>query len=251
LKDLLLITPPFTQLNTPYPATAYLKGFLDKKNIDSQQLDLGIETILKIFSQQGLSSLFFNIRQNPVPLTANADRILALSSSYIATIDAVIHFLQGKNPILAYHIVQRKFLPEASRFQQTEQVVWAFGSMGIQDWAKFLCTMYLEDLSDFIQETTDPYFGFSRYAEKLGRSAASFDTLYETLSGPETYIDEVYLSILNNEISKYEPHLIALTVPFPGNLYAALRCGKWIKEKMGGQKKGRQMDSIQCRKKVY
>ena len=227
----LLITPPFTQLNTPYPATAYLKGFLDKKNIDSQQLDLGIETILKIFSQQGLSSLFFNIRQNPVPLTANADRILALSSSYIATIDAVIHFLQGKNPILAYHIVQRKFLPEASRFQQTEQVEWAFGSMGIQDWAKFLCTMYLEDLSDFIQETTDPYFGFSRYAEKLGRSAASFDTLYETLSGPETYIDEVYLSILNNEISKYEPHLIALTVPFPGNLYAALRCGKWIKEK--------------------
>ena len=226
----LLITPPFTQLNTPYPATAYLKGFLDKKDIDSQQIDLGIESILKIFSQPGLSELFLNIKQKPVPLTANADRILALSSSYIATVEAVIEFLQGKNPILAYHIVQRKFLPEASRFQQTEHVEWAFGSMGIQDWAKFLCTMYLEDLSDFIQETTDPYFGFSRYAEKLGRSAGSFNTLYETLNAPETYIDKVYLSILENQINNYAPELVAFTVPFPGNLYAALRCGKWIKD---------------------
>lgn len=30
---LFLITPPFTQLNTPYPATAYIKGFLNTKNI--------------------------------------------------------------------------------------------------------------------------------------------------------------------------------------------------------------------------
>jgi hypothetical protein len=50
-----LITPPFTQLNTPYPATAYIKGFLNTKNIPSTQADLGIEVILKLFSKKLLN----------------------------------------------------------------------------------------------------------------------------------------------------------------------------------------------------
>ena len=53
-----LITPPFTQLNTPYPATAYIKGFLNTKNIESVQADLGIEVIVELFSKQGLQDLF-------------------------------------------------------------------------------------------------------------------------------------------------------------------------------------------------
>ena len=60
-SKILLITPPFTQLNTPYPATAYLKGFLNTKEIDSFQADLGIETILQLFSRQGLSAVFEEI----------------------------------------------------------------------------------------------------------------------------------------------------------------------------------------------
>ena len=55
---LFVITPPFTQLNTPYPATAYIKGFLNTKNIESVQADLGIEVILKLFSKEGLEDLF-------------------------------------------------------------------------------------------------------------------------------------------------------------------------------------------------
>jgi hypothetical protein len=58
LKDLLLITPPFTQLNTPYPATAYIKGFLNTKNISSYQIDLGIDVILELFSKGGLQKVF-------------------------------------------------------------------------------------------------------------------------------------------------------------------------------------------------
>ena len=55
---LFLVTPPFTQLNTPYPATAYIKGFLNTKNIASEQADLGIEVILALFSKKGLADLF-------------------------------------------------------------------------------------------------------------------------------------------------------------------------------------------------
>jgi radical SAM superfamily enzyme YgiQ (UPF0313 family) len=202
---------------------------LSTKNINSRQIDLGISTILKMFSRDGLTRIFEQANQIKIDRTANADRIFALSVSYINTIDTVIHFLQGKNPMLAYHIVQRKFLPEASRFSQSAHIEWAFGSLGIQDWAKFLCTMYLEDLSDFIKEVIDPHFGFSRYAERMGRSAGSFDQLYEALQSTSTYVDDVYLSILESEINVAKPRLVALSVPFPGNLYSALRCAQWIK----------------------
>ena len=101
-----------------------------------------------------------------------------MKDDYIQTIDDVILFLQGKNPTLAHLICKRDFLPEASRFAQIDDLNWAFGSMGIQDKAKHLATMYLEDLSDLIKECVDEHFGFSRYAERLGRSANSFDELY-------------------------------------------------------------------------
>ncbi|RZJ65029.1 MAG: radical SAM protein, partial [Flavobacterium sp.] len=172
-----IITPPFTQLNTPYPASAYIKGFLNTKGIASYQADLGIEVILKLFSRQGLKALFATIGQlqtpNPKPLSDNAQRIIALQSDYIKTIDAVILFLQGKNPTLSHQICREDFLPEASRFAQLEELDWAFGTMGIQDRAKHLATLYLEDISDLIVECVDPHFGFSRYAERLGRSANS------------------------------------------------------------------------------
>jgi hypothetical protein len=62
------------------------------------------------------------------------------------------------------------------RFSQLEELDWAFGTMGTQDKAKHLATLYLEDISDFIVECVDANFGFSRY-ERLGRSA-NFDELY-------------------------------------------------------------------------
>lgn len=227
-----LITPPFTQLNTPYPATAYIKGFLNTKNIESVQADLGIEVILELFSKTGLEKLFqFQSEKFKVEvLSANAQRILALQNEYIKTIDAVIAFLQGKNPTLALQICQEDFLPEASRFSQLEELDWAFGTMGTQDKAKHLATLYLEDISDFIVECVDENFGFSRYAERLGRSANSFDELYEALQKQPTYIDEILIAILKKKIETIQPSFFLISVPFPGNLYAAFRSAQWAKK---------------------
>ncbi len=235
LKDLLLITPPFTQLNTPYPATAYLKGFLNTKGIFSYQMDLGIEVILEIFSKQGLTAVFESQKcltelvevQFP---TANLKRIFTLQNDYIKTIDVVIAFLQGKNPTLARQICSGNFLPEASRFEQLDDLEWAFGNMGMQDKAKHLATLYLEDISDFIKECIDENFGFSRYAERLGRSANSFDDLYHALQQPLTYIDEITLRILKEKIEIVQPKLFLISVPFPGNLYSAFRCAQFVKQ---------------------
>lgn len=225
-----LITPPFTQLNTPYPATAYLKGFLNTKGISAFQSDLGIEVTIALFSRSGLAHLFDAIPADTASLSSNAQRIIALKADYLQTIDSVMNFLQGKNATLAHLIAKRGFLPEAARFEQLEDLVWAFGTMGTQDKAKHLATMYLEDLSDLIKETVDENFGFSRYAEKLGRSANSFGELYTLLQKDFTYIDALMLGILEKKMEAVQPSLVAISVPFPGNLYTAFRCAQWIKK---------------------
>lgn len=224
-----LLTPPFTQLNTPYPATAYLKGFLNTRGIQSFQSDLGIEVLLAIFCRKGLERLFAEIDVNAVN-GDNIRRILALKDKYLHTIDAVIGFLQGHNPTLAHLICKRNFLPEAARFAQADDLQWAFGAMGIQDKAKHLATMYLEDISDLIKECVDEHFGFSRYAERMGRSANSFDELYTALQQPYTFTDRVLIEILAERMAMVQPLLVAMSVPFPGNLYAAFRCAQWIKQ---------------------
>ena len=230
----LLITPPFTQLNTPYPATAYLKGFFNTKNITTVQADLGIEVTMELFSKQGLEKLFSTIQakkeSTEVIFSGNSLRMIALRDRYIQTIEPVIQFLQGKQNTLAHTICTRQFLPEASRFAQMDDLNWAFGSMGKQDRAKHIATMYLEDLGDLIQETVDEHFGFSRYAESLGRSANSFNELYNALQLPYTYLDEILIKIFADRIDKVQPKLVCISVPFPGNLYTSLRCGQWIKK---------------------
>jgi hypothetical protein len=227
-----LITPPFTQLNTPYPATAYIKGFLNTKGIESVQADLGIEVILKLFSKMGLEDLFkvSGLKLEFAAISDNSKRIYALQEEYVKTIDSVISFLQGNNPTLALQICQEDFLPEASRFSQLEELDWAFGTMGTQDKAKHLATLYLEDISDFIVECVDANFGFSRYAERLGRSANSFDELYDALQQEPTYIDKLFISILAARIETIQPELFLISVPFPGNLYSAFRSAQWVRK---------------------
>ena len=225
-----LITPPFTQLNTPYPATAYIKGFLNTKGIPSIQADLGIEVTLAIFNKEGLTKLFKAINSKEWELSPNCQRILALENNYINTINQVILFLQGKLDTIAHLICSRNFLPEGDAFDQMDDLDWAFGAMGKQDKAKHIATMYLEDLGNLIKETIDPHFGFSRYAESLGRSANTFDELYAALNAPVTYLDTILLEILEQHIQKVQPKLVCISVPFPGNLYTSLRCGRWIKQ---------------------
>lgn len=227
--SVLLITPPFTQLNTPYPATTYIKGFLNTQKIASYQSDLGIEVIQQVFSKAGLSAVFSRIPSGGT-FSENGKRIINLKKEYNSTIDPVIRFLQNKNPTLAYTICEGDFLPQASRFDHLEDMEWAFGSLGVQDKARHLATLYLEDLADLIKETLDPHFGFSRYAERLGRSATSFDNLEATLQSVPSFIDEILLDLLKDKIEKLQPKVACITVPFPGNLYGALRCGKWLKE---------------------
>lgn len=229
MQKVLLITPPFTQLNTPYPATAYLKAFLSQQGIETAQCDLSIDVFLVLFSRQGLSVCFEMARDKKNLLSENSLHIVEMADAYLDTIDSVIAFLQGKRQTLAQLIADGDFLPQASRFEHTEDLDWAFGAIGLRDKAIHLCTLYLEDLGDLITEAVDPHFGFSRYAEQLGRCASSFDALQAELEKPLTVIDNLLITQLKQQMEQHNPTLVGITIPFPGNLYSALRCGEWIK----------------------
>lgn len=203
--------------------------------VDSHQADLSLEVTLALFSPEGLKEVFLWLEaDDSIELSENAFRVYALRDAYLRTIGPVMSFLQNRNPTLAYAICDRSYLPEAGRFREVDDLDWAFGSMGIHDKARHLATLYLEDLGDLISEAVDPHFGFSRYAERLCRSATHFDPICAALEAPDSLISRHLTRLLAALIERWHPDIVCLTVPFPGNLFAALKCGQYLKHRHPG-----------------
>lgn len=225
-----------TQLNTPYPATAYLKGFLRTRGIEAAQADPALELFLKLFSGTGLARIRDAIERSPGRYTESGAEFLASYELYARTIDAAIRFLQGKDPSMAMRIASRRFLPEGPHFRalsqfggddsEEEQLRWAFGALGVQDQAKYLASLYLDDLAAVVRESIDPKFLLSRYGEKLAASQSTFDALAAELEGPGTLVDEMLREVTAGLDLAHAPDVVALTAPFPGNVYGAFRMAK-------------------------
>jgi len=230
--NILLITPPLTQLNTPYPATPYLKGFLLSKGYEVTQVDLGIELINKLFTKETLELLFEEAVKNLTEKTSpHIIQTLVQKKQYLQTIQSVMEFLHGNDPTIATRICNGAFLPEGNRFKSMADLDWAFGNLGLTDKAKYMATLYIGDITDFIREAINPNFDLGRYAEHLSLFAPDFEPLQKALQAPTNLIDRIMLSILENKINMTKPGLIGFTVPFPGNLFGALKCGQYIKQK--------------------
>ena len=228
MKNILFITPPLTQLNTPYPATIYLKGFLNQYGYKSFQTDLGLELVLKLFSASGIKEMF-QVAETYPDLPGKYKRMLRMADSYEQTIEPVIRFLQGKDTTLAHRICNTAFLPQAARFEQMEDLEWAFGTMGIEDQARFLATLYLEDLGDFIRDVIDEDFGFSRYAERIARTATIFDPIDHQLKTKHSIPVRILEELLLKKLEQLKPDVVCITIPFHGNLFCGLKCGQIIK----------------------
>jgi hypothetical protein len=100
----------------------------------------------------------------------------------------------------------------------------------IEDRAKHAATLFLEDLTDLVQATITPHFALNRYAEHIGRSAASFDSMCAALQEPPTLTDEFMLQALWAHVKRVDPSLVGLSVPFPGNLFGAFRIAQSLKQ---------------------
>ncbi len=211
MGKILLITPPLTQLNTPYPATAYLKGFYSAEGHEVRQVDLGIEVADRVLSQDFLSS---------IGLTGQA-----------RLIEPVKRFLRGQDDTLGPRIANRSLLHEGKRFEQLDEdnLEWSFGVSGTTDKAMHLATLFIEDIADYIREHVDQHFDLVRYAEYLSNDAPTFDPLYDELQNEPSAIDNIMLQLLATIVNDFHPDKVCLSVPFPGCLYGALRCGQWLK----------------------
>lgn len=206
---ILLVTPPLTQLNTPYPATSQLKAFLDSQGHETRQMDLGIELTDRVLSADFLRGIGLE----------EASRC----------IDCVVNFLRGNDDTVAPRIANRSLLPEGRRFEQLCDMEWAFGTAGTADKARYLATLFVEDIADHIREHVDGHFDLIRYAESLSNYAPSFDPLYDELNLPPSTIDKIFIKILMEEVRSFRPSMVGFAIPFPGCLYGALRCGQALK----------------------
>ncbi len=230
-----------TQLNTPYPSTAYITGFLRSRGIDAHQDDLALSLVLSFFSKKGLAE----VHQAALAITeenrsATINFFLDYFEDYQGSIEPTIKYLQGGDSTLSHRINSRFFLPEGPRFQALDSydddgsgdsLAWAFGALGAEDRARHLATLYLNDLSDVLRDAVDDRFEFVRYAESLAGSQPSFEPLANALQAKPTLMDEHLRSLTIEQIEKHQPSLVLLSVPFPGSVYAALRIAQVIKEK--------------------
>ena len=237
---ILSLIPPMTQLNTPYPSTAYLTGFLRSRGFEAVQEDLALALVLGFFTPQGLLEIKGQALKLPEEnRSASVNFFLDYFADYQSTIALAIAFLQGRDSTLAHRINSRTLLPEGPRFASLDSyeeeeggdsLAWAFGALGSQDRARHLATLYLNDLSDVLRDAVDERFEFVRYAESLAGSQPTFTPLADALTASPTLMDLHLQDLTKSSIEKHQPTLVLLSVPFPGAMYAALRIAQTIKQ---------------------
>lgn len=236
----LSLIPPMTQLNTPYPSTAYLTGFLRSRGIDAVQEDLALRLVLQLFSLDGLDAIRRCAEALPQRKRSSITKqFLPEFERYSATIAPTICFLQNRDPTLAFRICGREFLPEGPRFKpldaeaasaNDDPLAWAFGTLGVQDRARHLATLYLNDIADVLRDAIDPRFDFVRYAESLAQSQPTFEPLALALAAPLNWLDETLRDLTLASIKRHTPNLVLLSIPFPGSVYGAFRIAQATKE---------------------
>jgi radical SAM superfamily enzyme YgiQ (UPF0313 family) len=246
----LLVTPPMIQLNTPYPATAYLMGFLrvhaTDLGLEVTQADASLTLFLRLFSGPLVARMADELRRRArivrrnAPIPPSIAHFLTHAERYIDTVEPAVRFLQRRDPSLAFRIVGRAFLPEGPRFAHLsprppgepaapdEQLLSAFGTLGTTEQARYLASLYIDDLADAWRVGIDTRFELARYGERLAASAASFDPLHAALTGEPTLVDTT-LDELTRELVAQRPDVVAVTAPFPGNVYGAFRMARTIR----------------------
>ena len=233
----LLVIPPMVQVNAPYAAAPHLAGFLHRHGYHDVRLaDASLALALHLFSRQGVREVCRTLKRTRTPTHPSPRHLLANHTAIEKAVEPAVRFLQGRNPTLANRIITRQWLPEGPRFDVLAGLARAFpgtrgdgwvrhyfGTSGAQDQAAYLASLFLDDLVDAVREGVDPRFDLSRYADKLGISAASFDDLDNALHSGGSLIDRWIDDLSDRLVREHRPDVAGFTVPFPGALYGALR----------------------------
>jgi radical SAM superfamily enzyme YgiQ (UPF0313 family) len=236
----LLITPPLLQCNSPYPATPVLAAWLKTQGVDARQWDASLALVLRLLSADGIERIVAHLARRP--LCWETAYLVEQASEYRAWVGPAVRFLQGKEPALAYRLARLGTLPEGPRFAAMHRqeldahgsLGWAFGNLGVQDQARYLASLFVDDVAAAVTLRVDPGFGLARYEEQLCQALPSFDPLRRRLDGPRTLVDELIDELAAAAWQTQRPDLVGLTVPFPGTLYGALRLARAIRRAAPG-----------------
>lgn len=224
---ILLIQPPLTQLNTPYPAITHLTGFLRSKGIDAQQADLGIELIDRLFTRHNLTKIFAKAEERD-KLPKSIRNILSNKNFYIDKVETVIAFLRGEKQSSSTLFARTDFWENMPRIEAEEELEYDYGVAGNYDRAKYLCSLFIKNITDVIH-LVDRHFELIRYAEHLCTYITHFDIIERELYAPRSIVTDITLEILEEKLELYKPDFVAFSVPFPGNLLQCIFCAEHIK----------------------
>ncbi len=196
------------------------------------QCDIGIEVAERIFCRDFLEIIFDRAFECDA-LSVAAQGVAMRKGEYLGVIDAVWRFLRGDDPSLSTRIASRGFLPEGVQFKSVsdDDLEWAYGTTGVAEKAKYIATLFVEDLSAFIAEVLDCDFSIIRYKEQIAMSAPTFDAIYSDLQRELNIIEQLTLDVLDEKLATSSPDIVGFSIPFPGTLIMALRMAQHIKRK--------------------
>ena len=245
----LLVTPPMTQLNTPYPATAYLTGFLRQHaaelGLEVTQADASLELFLRLFSPRWADARWpTSCAGARAPRSASARRRRSRTSSRTPSatsrpssrrpLPAGPRSRASRCASSAARSCPRARASRARRRRRRrgdDPLAWAFGDARHRRTSARTSPASTSTTSPTSsRDGIDPRFELSRYGEKL---AASAPTLRSAARGARRASRRWSTSCSTSSrascVARARPDVVGLTAPFPGNVYGAFRMARAIK----------------------
>lgn len=258
----LLVNPPLSDPAGPYPAIGYLAGYLRTIGRDAVLADASIEWLGRLFTRSGVATLAALAKAAGPPADPRVARFVELAPAFMATVDTAMACLRGVDqgatalarrpgyfpPPLDpaahwvtgayYHAeLRRRELGTLTPAQRQRLAVTgdpdraAFGIGGDVEAARFHASRLLQDLADVIRLVVDPSFALDAYAETLSDDNPTYDRLAERLAAPPTWLDAELDAVTDALVERHDPEVVGFSVPFPGNVYGALRMAARLKSR--------------------
>lgn len=253
--DILILQPPLVQLNTVYPAGAYLKSFFSQLKKDYPQWSLGYirwvdccnRLFHRIFCRQGLTHIFSATEKQALAQAEqweqagrheeafNVRRYLSQQEDWIRWIDAIVAIVQGQGRELCHAFVASPAVP---RGQRMENFMAGLDAMPTVDEGVILASLALADLADYISAFYDTSFQLVRYGESLAASHRGFEVVEQGMEAPvlRDFYQPVVADLVRqarDQLQEDNRLLVCVSCPFPGTLAAALYTCRYFKKQLG------------------
>lgn len=253
--QILIVQPPLVQLNTAYPAGAYLKSFFSRLKEENPQWNLGHirwvdccnSLFHRIFCSQGLAHIFSATEKKALAQAErweqegrhqeafNVRRYVSQQDAWVRWIDVIVTILLGRGRELCHEFVVSPAVP---RGQRMENYMAGLDAMPTVDEGMILASLALADLADYISIFYDTAFQLVRYGESLAISHCGFAAVEQGMEAP--VLRDFYRPVMEELGGQVKSHwqennrlLVCVSCPFPGTLAAALYTCRFFKEMMG------------------